>query len=88
GVGSMSRNITLQKFMRVATFGKLQSLPVLPVLGAIATDKPRTFTFDVAAPLNKPDVIASSIEKSFRWLPNKPTATAHPVPGLGLQSAY
>ncbi len=89
GVGSMSKNITLQKFMRVATFGKLQSLPALPVLGAIATDKPRTFTFDVAAPLNKPDVIASSIQKSFRWLPNKPTATAHPVPGLsGTQTAY
>ena len=87
-LGSMSRRMTLQKAMKVMTMGKLQSLPSLPVLGAIATDKPRTFMFDVAAPLDKPNLVARSIEKSFKWLPNKPTATAHPVPGIDFKAAY
>jgi hypothetical protein len=80
--GNASRNITLQKFLKVVTLGKLQNLPTLPVLGAIATDKPRTFTFNVESAIDNPKLIARSIEKTFRWLPNKPDATAHPVPGL------
>lgn len=81
-VGRISRNLTLQKALKVATFGKLQNLPALPVLGAIATDKPRTFTFNISAPLDNPRQIAKSIEKSFKWLPNLPQATAHPIPGI------
>lgn len=80
--GHASKNITLQKFLKVATFGKLQNLPTLPVLGAIATDKPRTFMFNVDSALDNPKLIARSIEKSFKWLVNKPDATAHPVPGV------
>jgi len=81
-LGTASRNITLQKMMKTLTFGKLQSLPALPVLGAIATDKPRTFMFTVDSTFDNPKLIARSIEKSFKWLPNKPEATAHPVPGV------
>ncbi|MBX3154023.1 hypothetical protein KF728_27960 [Candidatus Obscuribacterales bacterium] len=81
-VGNASRNITLQKAMKMLTFGKLQNLPTLPVLGAIATDKPRTFMFNVDSTLDNPKTIARSIEKTFKWLANKPDATAHPVPGL------
>jgi hypothetical protein len=54
----------------------------LPVLGAIATDKPRTFMFNVDSSLDNPKTIAKSIEKTFKWLANKPDATAHPVPGV------
>ncbi|MDZ4832981.1 MAG: AsmA-like C-terminal region-containing protein [Candidatus Melainabacteria bacterium] len=81
GVG-VSRNITLQKMMKVVTLGRLENLPALPVLGAIATDKPRTFMFSVDSQLDNPKTVARSIEKSFKWLPNKPDATAHPVPGM------
>lgn len=81
-IGTASRNITLQKMMKVVTFGRLESLPALPVLGAIATDKPRTFTFNVDSALDNPKILARSIEKSFKWLPNRPDATAHPIPGL------
>jgi hypothetical protein len=34
------------------------------------------------APLNDPKLLALSIEKSFHWLPTKPGASAHPVPGV------
>lgn len=81
-VGKLSRNLTLQKALKVATFGKLQNLPTLPVIGAIATDKPRTFEFNISAPLDNPKTIAKTIEKSFKWLPNLPQATAHPIPGI------
>lgn len=80
--GTASRNITLQKAMKMLTFGRLQNLPTLPVLGAIATDKPRTFMFNVDSSLDNPKTIAKSIEKTFKWLANKPDATAHPVPGV------
>jgi len=43
--GGASRNITLQRFVTVATFGRLQRLPTLPVLGDIGSDRPRTFQF-------------------------------------------
>ncbi len=81
-MGTFSRSFTLQKFMKVVTFGKLENLPALPVIGAIATDKPRTFTFIVDSILDNPKLIARSIEKTFKWLPNRPEATAHPVPGV------
>ncbi|MBK9144006.1 MAG: AsmA family protein [Candidatus Melainabacteria bacterium] len=81
-VGDVSRSFTLQRAFKIVTFGKLENLPALPVIGAIATDKPRTFTFKVDAPLDQPKVLAKSIEKNFKWLPNRPTATAHPVPGI------
>lgn len=81
-VGSVSRKMTLQRAMNVITFGKLEYLPSLPLIGSIASDKPRTFTFRIAAPLDNPDVVAKSIMKTFKWLPNKPQATAHPVPGI------
>lgn len=81
-VGKLSRNLTLQKALKVATFGKLQNLPTLPLIGAIATDKPRTFEFNISAPLDNPKTIAKTIEKTFKWLPNLPQATAHPIPGI------
>ena len=77
--GGASRNITLQRFVTVATFGRLQRLPTLPVLGDIGSDRPRTFQFKVAAPLDKPKLLSQSIEKSFHWLPGHPSASAHPI---------
>ncbi len=82
GLGEVSKNITIQKMMKFVTLGRLENLPALPVLGAIATDKPRTFTFNIDSELDNPKTIARSIEKSFKWLQNKPDATAHPVPGV------
>ena len=81
-VGEVSRVLTLQKMMNVVTLHQLEALPSLPVLGEIASNKPRTFSFKVSAPLDNPKVLAQSIEKSFHWLPSKPGATAHPVPEL------
>lgn len=81
-VGHMSRGLTVQKVVNTLTLGKLENLPSLPVLGNIASDQPRAFTFHIMSPLDKPKLLAHSIEKSFRWLPNKPTASAHPLPGL------
>ncbi len=81
-VGEVSRAFTLQKMMNVVTMHQLEALPSLPVLGDIAANKPRTFSFKVSAPMDNPKVLAQSIEKSFHWLPTKPGASAHPVPGL------
>ncbi|HEY9773966.1 MAG TPA: AsmA-like C-terminal region-containing protein [Planktothrix sp.] len=81
-VGEVSRAFTLQRVLDTLTLHRLEKLPNLPVLGDIAADKPRTFGFKMMAPLGNPKVLAQSIEKSFHWLPPKPGATAHPVPGL------
>ncbi len=81
-IGSMSRNFTLQRFATLATFGRLERLPSLPLLGDIASDRPRTFQFKVAAPLDKPKLLSNSIEKSFHWLPVHANASAHPLPNL------
>lgn len=81
-VGEVSRNFTLQKAVRVVTFRKLENLPSIPIIGDIGTDDPRAFTFKIAAALDSPDAVSRSIEKSFKWLPNKPNASAHPLPGL------
>lgn len=81
-VGEMSRAFTLQKMMGVVTMHQLESLPALPVIGDLAANKPRTFTFHMLAPMDQPTLLSKSIEKSFHWLPTKPNATAHPVPGV------
>ena len=77
--GGASRNITLQRFVTMATFGHLRRLPTLPVLGDIGSDRPRTFQFKVSAPLDRPKLLSQSIEKSFHWLPGHPSASAHPI---------
>lgn len=84
-VGEVSRHFTIQKAVRVVTFRKLENLPSLPILGDIAADDPRAFTFKVGAALDSPDSISHSIQKSFKWLPNKPNASAHPIPGINLE---
>ena len=81
-VGSVSKNFTMQKAFGVLTFRKLQSLPSIPLLGDIASDNPRAFTFFAKGPVNSSNTISHSIEKTFKWLPNKPHASAHPVPGI------
>jgi hypothetical protein len=80
-VGGLSKDITVQKFMGSITRHKLEVLPSLPILGDIASSKPRVFTFRVLAPYDEPKTLSQSIEKSFHWLPSKPNATAHPVFG-------
>lgn len=81
-VGSVSKSFTMQKAFGVLTFRKLQALPSIPLLGDIASDNPRAFTFFAKGPVNSSNTIAHSIEKSFKWLPNKPHASAHPIPGI------
>ena len=81
-IGHVSREITLQKLLHALTMRKLENLPSLPVLGDIASDRPRAFTFRVATTMDDRRAIAHSIEKTFRWLPNQANASAHPLPGL------
>ncbi|MBU6451428.1 MAG: hypothetical protein KGS72_06600 [Cyanobacteria bacterium REEB67] len=81
-IGNISRRITIQKFLKSVTFGRLENLPALPLIGDIASDKPRTFSFKVDASASDSAQITHSIEKSFKWLPNKQAASAHPVPGI------
>ncbi len=80
-VGGLSKQITVQKVMGSLTRHKLEDLPSFPVLGDIASSKPRVFSFYVLSSLDEPKTLSQSIEKSFHWLPNKPNATAHPVFG-------
>lgn len=81
-IGQVSRELTLQKLMSVITLNTLENLPAVPVLGDLASDRPRAFMFQVATTMDKPQAMAHSIEKSFRWLPNQTNASAHPIPGL------
>ncbi|HEY9712747.1 MAG TPA: AsmA-like C-terminal region-containing protein, partial [Chroococcales cyanobacterium] len=81
--GEVSRSFTIQKMMHGLTRGQLEALPSVPFLGDLASDKPRIFSFKVNSQLDQPKTVATSIEKSFHWLPSRPTASAHPVPGLG-----
>ncbi|HNN62398.1 MAG TPA: AsmA-like C-terminal region-containing protein, partial [Candidatus Obscuribacter sp.] len=81
-IGRLSRNITVSGLLSKVTFGALENLPSLPILGDIASDKPRAFAFKVQAPAQDAKLVAKSIEKTFRFLPNRQAASAHPVPGL------
>lgn len=81
-IGEMSRKVTLQRMFRIVTFKKLKDLPALPILGDLANDDPRAFAFSVETSTEQPKVITQAVEKSFKWLPNKPFASAHPVPGM------
>ncbi len=80
--GDLSRRVTISKFLNKVTFGKLENLPSLPLIGDIAADKPRTFSFTSNANMADAKAITKSIEKTFKWLPNKAAASAHPVPGI------
>ncbi|MBX9877130.1 MAG: hypothetical protein K2Y22_01610 [Candidatus Obscuribacterales bacterium] len=81
-LGQVSRIITIQRLLDTVTLHKFDGMPTLPVIGDIASDKPRAFSFHVVAPSNQPQTIAKSIIKSFGWLQSQPKATAHPVPQI------
>lgn len=81
-LGELTRGFTISSLINKATFGALENLPSLPIIGDIASDKPRGFAFQVQAPMGDPKLVTKSIEKSFKFLPNKQAASAHPVPGL------
>ncbi|MBX9688786.1 MAG: AsmA-like C-terminal region-containing protein [Candidatus Obscuribacterales bacterium] len=81
-IGEMSRKVTLQRMFSIVTFRKLKDLPALPLLGDIANDDPRAFAFSVSTSTEQAKLITQAVEKSFKWLPNKPFASAHPVPGI------
>ncbi len=81
-MGDLSRRVTISKLLNAVTFGRLENLPSLPLLGDIASDKPRTFSFTTESNMSDAKQITKSIEKTFKWLPNKQAASAHPVPGL------
>ncbi len=73
-LGDVSRGLSIQKLISLLTLHKLENLPPLPILGAIADDRPRSFTFHIVAPLNDKHMIGQSIQKSFRWLPHSASA--------------
>lgn len=81
-VGEVSKRITIQGFMKLATGGTFENLPSLPLIGEISGERPRAFSFDIAANMTKAKEVTQSIEKSFRWLPSRVNASAHPVPEL------
>ena len=85
-LGEMSKAMTIQKLMNKVTLHQLENLPSLPVLGDLASDKPRAFAFKINSPLDKPKGVGQSIEKTFHWLPSKPRASAHPLPSLVLSN--
>lgn len=80
--GGLSREITVQKMMDSVTLHKLEKLPSLPLLGDIASDKPRSFMFKVLAPYDQPKLISQSIEKSFRWHQGKFSQAANTAPAV------
>lgn len=84
-VGEVSRGLSIQKFMSLVTMHKLENLPPVPILGEIADDRPRAFTFRVVAKLDDSHQIGQSIQKSFHWIPGHPNASAHPVAGLDVK---
>ncbi len=80
-MGDLSRRVTISKFLNQLTLGRLENLS-LPIIGEIASDKPRTFSFIADANMADAKQITKSIEKTFKWLPNRQAASAHPVPGI------
>jgi hypothetical protein len=79
-VKDVSKAMSLSSFVHVATLGCLKSLPALPILGAVSNaNRANTFEFKLDAPLDEPKAINQSAIKTFHWLPNLPTASAHPV---------
>jgi AsmA-like C-terminal region/Protein of unknown function len=81
-VAGVSRAVRLTSFLNVATLGRLKSFPSLPILGEINPDRSRTFEFKLKSPVDEPKAITQSAERTFRWLPSRPTASAHPVLAL------
>ncbi|MBK7746818.1 MAG: AsmA family protein [Candidatus Obscuribacter sp.] len=81
-LGTLTRNITVSGLLSKVTFGALENLPSLPIIGDLASDKPRAFAFKVQAPAADSKLVTKSIEKTFHFLPNKQAASAHPVPGI------
>jgi uncharacterized protein involved in outer membrane biogenesis len=78
-VAGVTRAVRLTSFVNVATLGTLRSVPALPILGELNPDRSRTFIFRLNSPLDEPKAITQSAERTFRWLPSRPTASAHPV---------
>ncbi|HEY9681985.1 MAG TPA: AsmA-like C-terminal region-containing protein [Oculatellaceae cyanobacterium] len=78
-VAGVSRAVRLTSFVNVATLGTLKSVPALPILGELNPDRSRTFIFRLNSPLDEPKAITQSAERTFRWLPSRQTASAHPV---------
>ena len=81
-VAGVSRAVRVTSFLNVATLGRLKSFPSLPILGEINPDRSRTFEFKLKSPVDEPKAITQSAERTFRWLPSRPTASAHPVLAL------
>ncbi len=81
-MGELSREITVQKVVNSITLHKLESLPTLPVLGDISSERPRAFSFKILAPYDQPDTISRSIEKSFKWVQTRPNGTVRSIPGI------
>ena len=77
--GQVSRRFTIQNVLHTVTMHKLENLPSLPILGEIASDRPRVFGFQIAAPANQPHAVAQSIEKTFHWLPAHPANGNHQI---------
>jgi len=81
-MGELSREITVQKVVNSITLHKLESLPTLPVIGDINSERPRAFSFKILAPYDQPETISRSIEKSFKWVQTRPNGTVRSIPGI------
>ena len=77
-MGEISKEFTVQRVIDSLTLHKLESLPSLPILGEVASAKPRQFTFKILAPYDQPKLVSHSIEKSFRWTEDRPLTTVVP----------
>lgn len=83
-LGGLLQHLSINNILRAATFGLLDEMPDIPILGRLSGGhKPRAFEFIASGNLNDPDSFKQSIMKTFKWLPNAPDATPHPVFGVG-----
>lgn len=83
-IGAFLQHLSISNIVNDVTLGIASHLPKLPVLGRLGTDrKPRAFEFVAAGNFDDPSTFTKSVMKTFKWLPNVPFATPHPVFGVG-----
>ena len=64
-VGEVSRAIPLQRVLDTVTMHRLETLPNLPLLGEIASNKPRTFSIKIIAPMDNSKMLVQSMRNHF-----------------------
>lgn len=83
-IGAFLQHLSISNIVNDVTLGIASHFPKLPILGRLGTDrKPRAFEFVAAGNFDDPSTFTKSVMKTFKWLPNVPFATPHPVFGVG-----